>query len=181
MLPRRSRLGQLLTRPVIRHVRNHVSNAIDSHPAMGRVQKHGFALTHPLLVAFSLQNRVIQCEISNHRMQTTVLPLPVLEPARLVHSQRAVFLVPPVAGLIGYGNLFADIGDCLTLHQVRLRLAQLVNDPLRRMTIPRTHLPVLHSRDQGLTYKPNPGLFPGGRSGSNSIAGARIMHVCQHA
>src|SRR6185369_2577650 len=81
------------------------------------------------------QDRLVQLRVRQQALEPRVLLFQLLETLGLVHLQPAVLLAPAVVGLIGDPDHLAHRRDRLTLGQFHIRLAELVDDLFRRMTL----------------------------------------------
>ena len=79
---------------------------------------------------------LIELRLREKALQPPVLSIQLLEPLGLIQTHASVFLAPPVVGLLGHGQLLADLRDLHALGQLHLGFPKLGDDLFRRMSLP---------------------------------------------
>ncbi len=80
----------------------------------------------PSSVAFSLQNRIVQREVSHQLLESSVLTYELLELPGLIQFESAVLLPPRMEHLLDNSNLLARLRNQLALGNLNLHLSKLV-------------------------------------------------------
>ena len=90
----------------------------------------------PVSLSGFLQDQLVQCKIGDSPLEPPILLLKCLEATGLLNLQPTVFFPSTVIALLQHANPPAHFANCLTLSQVQIRLAEMVNDLLDRKSLP---------------------------------------------
>src|SRR5690606_11267323 len=84
-----------------------------------------------------LQYQLVECQIRDRTTKPRILLLQILHPTRLIGLQAAIFLAPPIIGLLADRDPTARLGGRGALRQHNLRFTQLADNLFRAMLLAR--------------------------------------------